>query len=199
MAASFWLGNAQFFAEKRRATGCPGLAIPKGSSASRIGFVRLARALAARTIGCALLLGVCSGGALAVSNPVPYVDIVSPVSIHPGATLVTLQVYGTGFVATSIVKWNGTSLTTTFVSSKKLTAAVPDSLVAAIGVGSITVATPGGLISNITFVPVAALETSTVFPNTASSTVNTGSVPQGIAIADFNASPPASTPVPAPR
>ena len=56
-----------------------------------------------------------------MSNPVPYVDIVSPVSIHPGATLVTLQVYGTGFVATSIVKWNGTSLTTTFVSSKKLT------------------------------------------------------------------------------
>jgi Bacterial Ig-like domain (group 3)/FG-GAP-like repeat/Abnormal spindle-like microcephaly-assoc'd, ASPM-SPD-2-Hydin len=146
----------------------------------------LVRIWATRFIYLTVLLLLCGGPALAVSNPVPYVDIVSPVSIHPGATGVTLQVFGTGFVASSVVKWNGTSLTTTFVSSKKLTAAVPNSFVAAIGVGSIAVVNPAALISNVTFVPVAALETSTVFPSTASSTVSVGTTPQGVAVADFN-------------
>ena len=147
---------------------------------------RMARVWARRCFRVALLFALCVGTALAVSNPVPYVDIVSPVSIHPGATGVTLQVYGTSFIASSVVKWNGTALTTTFVSSKKLTAAVPDSFVAAIGVGSITVVNPATLTSNVIFVPVAAHQTSTSFPATASSTVSVGTTPQGLAVADFN-------------
>jgi Bacterial Ig-like domain (group 3)/FG-GAP-like repeat/Abnormal spindle-like microcephaly-assoc'd, ASPM-SPD-2-Hydin len=187
MAASFWLNSAKFFAGNRRSPDSSESVKSMGPSATRFCSARLARAWAARIVGCALLSVLCPGSALATSNPVPYVDIVSPVSVHPGATSVTLDVFGTGFVSTSVVKWNGTSLTTTFVSSKKLTAAVPDSFVAAIGVGSITVVNPTALTSNVTFVPVAALETSTVFPSTASSTVNTGNMPQGIAIADLNA------------
>jgi hypothetical protein len=51
-------------------------------------------------------------------------------------------VRGTGFVATSTVVRNGTSLTTSFICSKELTAAVPDGLVAALGLGSVTVRSP---------------------------------------------------------
>src|ERR1700722_19839224 len=55
---------------------------------------------------------------------------------------VTLTVHGTGYVSgSSTVYWNGVALTTTFVSAKLLTAAVPNGLVAAQGVGSVTVVT----------------------------------------------------------
>ena len=43
------------------------------------------------------------------NNAVPYIDLVAPVSANPGATGVTLTVLGTGFVATSVVKWNSSS------------------------------------------------------------------------------------------
>ncbi|MGB6496320.1 MAG: FG-GAP-like repeat-containing protein, partial [Candidatus Acidiferrum sp.] len=124
----------------------------------------------------------------ASNNPVPYIDLVAPVSIHPGTTSVTLTVLGTGFISTSVVKWNSTSLTTTFVSSKKLTAAVPDSMVAAVGLGSITVVspTPGGGASNVYYVPVASQESSTTFPSTPSSSITVGNTPQGITTADLN-------------
>jgi hypothetical protein len=60
-------------------------------------FGRHARAWVGRILAAAFLLIVCAGSAVATSNPVPYVDIVSPVSIHPGAMGVTLQVYGIDF------------------------------------------------------------------------------------------------------
>jgi uncharacterized repeat protein (TIGR01451 family) len=124
----------------------------------------------------------------ATSNPVPYVDLISPVSITPGATGVTLTISGTGFVANSVVDWNGTVLTTTYVSSTKLTASVPDTFVAAVGLGSVTVVSPrpGGGTSNLVYVPVESLETSTVFPSTPSSTVGVGTMPQGLVTGDFN-------------
>jgi Bacterial Ig-like domain (group 3)/FG-GAP-like repeat/Abnormal spindle-like microcephaly-assoc'd, ASPM-SPD-2-Hydin len=155
--------------------------------ATDLKVARLARAWVTAILGAALAFVLCAGAARAGSSPpVPFVDIVSPVSIHPGSTGVTLTVYGAGFVGSSVVSWNGTTLTTTFFSSGKLTAAVPDSFVAAIGIGSITVVTPGGSTSNVIFVPVAAHQTSTSFPATASSTVSVGNTPQGLAVADFN-------------
>jgi hypothetical protein len=124
----------------------------------------------------------------AANNPVPFIDIVSPISINPGATAVTLTVKGTGFVPASLIAWNGTSLSTTFVSSKELTSSVPNSFVAAVGVGSVSVKSPapGGGKSEVIFVPIAAAEISTIFPSTASSTVNVGTKPLGLVTADFN-------------
>src|SRR3984957_19127348 len=141
-----------------------------------------------------LLLTLCGGltapsvSAGAPINAVPYIDLVAPVSANPGATGVTLTVLGTGFVSTSVVKWNSISLTTTFVNSKQLTASVPDSFVAAVGLGAITVVspTPGGGISNVFYFPVAASEASTRFPTSPSSSVSVGGMPQGISTADLN-------------
>ena len=144
---------------------------------------------------CAMLAGVflLAGGAAVqagnpINNPVAYVDLISPVSINPGSTGVTLTISGTGFVANSVVQWNTTALATTYVSSRKLTASVPDALVAAVGLGSVTVVNPrpGGGPSNLMYVPVASLETATVFPASPSSTVGTGTMPQGVVSGDFN-------------
>jgi uncharacterized repeat protein (TIGR01451 family) len=124
----------------------------------------------------------------AANNPTPFIDNVSPISINPGSTAVTLIVEGTGFVPASLIVWNGTSLSTTFVNSKKLTSPLPDSFVAAVGVGSVSVMSPAPGVgkSNAIFVPIAAAEVSTIFPSTPSSTVNVGTKPLGLVTADFN-------------
>jgi len=61
--------------------------------------------------------------------------------------------------------------------------------VAAVGLGSITVVSPGpgGGKSGVTYVPVAAAELATQFPSTPTTSVAVGSNPQGLVTADFDA------------
>src|SRR6266404_5754296 len=161
-------------------------------SSSRLEFLRANPSGVNFFLRAVALIALSSVFALRVSaanNPVPFVDIVSPVSINPGSTAVTLTVRGTGFVSSSTIDWNGKSLSTTFVNSRELTAPVPDAFVAAVGAGSVTVtsAAPGGGKSVAVVVPVAAMEASIVFPSTSTSFVNVGTQPQGLLAADFNA------------
>jgi uncharacterized repeat protein (TIGR01451 family) len=122
------------------------------------------------------------------NNPVPMVDIVSPMSVTPGSTGVTITIRGTGYVAASVVKWNGTTLTTTFVNGKELTAVVPDAFVSAVGLGTIAVVSPaaGGGTSNIFYIPVASTLTGTNFPAAPSSSISVGTQPTGLVTGDFN-------------
>ena len=122
------------------------------------------------------------------NNPVPLVDIFSPVSIVPGSTGITLTIRGTGYVAGSKVHWDGTALATTFLSSKELTAVVPDAFVAAAGLGTVTVVSPGlgGGTSNVFYIPVASTLVSTNFPASPSSSVAVGTQPTGLVTGDFN-------------
>lgn len=86
----------------------------------------------------------------AAQNPVPFLNPIVPAATTPGASSASLAVTGTGFVSTSVVDWNGAALSTVFVSSSKLTATVPASLIAAPTTATITVASPGpgGGVSN---------------------------------------------------
>jgi uncharacterized repeat protein (TIGR01451 family) len=120
---------------------------------------------------------------------VPFVDIVSPASITPGSTGVSITVRGAGFVPSSVVHWNATALVSTFVSAREMTAAVPDALVAAVGLGSVTVISPapGGGTSNVSYIPVASHIPVANFPATPSSSIGVGNTPQGIVTGDFNA------------
>jgi hypothetical protein len=70
----------------------------------------------------------------------------SPDTIVAMGPQFTLTVNGTGFVATSVVKWDSTSLSTHFVSDTQLTATVPAASIAAPKTANITVfnPTPGG-------------------------------------------------------
>jgi len=54
-------------------------------------------------------------------NPVPFVQqpLIPPTAL-PGGPGFTLTVNGSGFVAGSIVNWNGHARTTTFVSGSEL-------------------------------------------------------------------------------
>src|SRR5579863_6215035 len=121
---------------------------------------------------CALALAAAGGSrAVAVSNPVPYIDSLSPLSAAPGGAQFTLTVNGTGFESgISTVEWNGTALATTFVSAEQLTATVPASNIASAGTAAVTVVnfSPGGA-SNVVYFPVNTFEGSVTFLNASGS------------------------------
>src|SRR5258706_7670701 len=134
-----------------------------------------------------LLIVLVSSTLLAQSaNPIPmlYQPLV-PTSVEPGSPDLTLTLSGTGFVPTSVVKWDGIPLQTAFINSSKLVANVPASNVASPGTASITVFSPapGGGTSNAVPFTITRSSSSLSF---ATSTVNVGLAPGKIKTADFN-------------
>src|SRR5262249_39655999 len=109
------------------------------------------RALAAAIIWFALCAIAVAGSS---GNAVPYIDLpLLPTGVAPGSAGFTMTINGAGFAPTSVVNWNGSPRSTTFVSSAQLTASIPASDVATIGTVSITVSSPapGGGVSNVIF------------------------------------------------
>jgi len=89
-----------------------------------------------------------------VNNPVPTESSISPNAATAGGAAFTLTVNGTNFINSSVVRWNGVNLTTTFINATQLTASVPASDIATAGTASVTVfnTTPGGgTSSSLTF------------------------------------------------
>jgi hypothetical protein len=72
----------------------------------------------------------------------------SPTSANAGGPAFTLTVTGSGFVAGSVIQWNGTPLATNFVSGSQLTALVSASDIAAPGSYNISVLNLDGTLSN---------------------------------------------------
>ena len=79
-------------------------------------------------------------------NPAPIATSLSPTSAMAQGTAFTLTVNGSGFMAGSVVRWNGSNRPTTFVSATQLQAAIAASDIAAEGTANVTVFTsaPGG-------------------------------------------------------
>jgi hypothetical protein len=96
----------------------------------------------------------------APNNPAPTLTSISPSSVTAGATGFTLTVSGTNFISSSVIKWNGATLTTTYVSATQLTAAIPASSVATAGTVPVTVFNPapgGGTSTAVNFTINAAV------------------------------------------
>jgi hypothetical protein len=110
---------------------------------TRVGLTRIV--IVVMTLALALAL---SSSAVLAQTAVPFLNApLSPGVKLPGSATFTLTVYGTGFASDSVVKWNGTALTTTFVSSSEVTASVSAADVATAETGLVTVSN-GGVISN---------------------------------------------------
>ena len=87
---------------------------------------------------------ILCGSLLAQTNPVPFVNQpLVPDAANPGGGGFTLTVNGTGFVPGSVVKWNKSARSTTFISRSQLTAAISASDVANPNTAAVTVANPG--------------------------------------------------------
>jgi hypothetical protein len=80
-----------------------------------------------------------SGGG---TNPVPVLAQLSPRVLVPGSSAFTLTLTGSNFVPTSIVRWNGSNRTTTYVSSTTLRANIGSGDVASAGLATVTVSNP---------------------------------------------------------
>src|SRR3990167_5435625 len=91
-----------------------------------------------------VLIGTFSPSA--APNPVPTTTSISPTSKNAGESEFTLTVNGTNFISGSVVKFDGSNRTTTYVSSTQLTATIPASDLTTGGTFLITVfnPTPGG-------------------------------------------------------
>ena len=91
-----------------------------------------------------------------VSNPVPTITSIDPVSVTAGAPGLTLTVNGTNFLPSSVVRWNNTAdLVTTYASPTRLAAAIPAAAIASAKDNDVSVFSPGGAgvtSANVTFV-----------------------------------------------
>lgn len=95
--------------------------------------------IAASAIGCG---GYGSNYNSTSGGTTPTIAQFSPDATTAGGMTFTLTVMGANFSAKSVVNWNSTSLTTTYMSGTELTASVPAADVATAGTVQITVATP---------------------------------------------------------
>jgi sugar lactone lactonase YvrE len=90
----------------------------------------------------------------------PTVLNLSPGSVAPGGSDLSLTVNGTNFVSGSTVVWNSTPLSTSFISDTQLIATVPAAMTSSAGMATISVVDPdgfasGGMIFQIQTGPVA--------------------------------------------
>jgi hypothetical protein len=86
--------------------------------------------------------------------PVPVASSLSPASATVGSPATTLTVNGSGFVASSVVRWNGGARATTVVSTSQLRAALTASDLVTVGSVPVSVFTPapgGGTSGTVSF------------------------------------------------
>lgn len=94
--------------------------------------------------------GTSGGQTLTINNPAPTTTSISPTSAIAGSGAFTLTVNGTNFNSQSVVRWNGSNRTTTFVSATQLQASITAADIASAGTAGVTAfnPTPGGGTSN---------------------------------------------------
>lgn len=121
-----------------------------------------------------------NGGGGGQSNPVPTLVALDPASTAAAGPGFYLTVYGTGFTSSSVVRWNGSDLTTTFVSSSQVFALIGAASRSSSGTFPITVfnPAPGGGLSNASSVLVGPVPAA----------------PQGIGVVQLISAAPDGTP-----
>ncbi|HYM11191.1 MAG TPA: SBBP repeat-containing protein [Bryobacterales bacterium] len=84
-------------------------------------------------------------------NPPPMISLLSPPSVVAGGTDLALVVNGSGFVNTSVARWNGSDRKTTFLNVNQVQALITAADIATAGAAQVTVfnPAPGGGLSNV--------------------------------------------------
>lgn len=132
--------------------------------------------------------------ARATSNPVPYIQSISPVATQTGgASAVSLTISGTNFVLGSSVvqvtldgSTTSTPLATTVVSPTQLTATLPTSETAKDGTALVTVVNGAGLVSNVVELPITRSASVLTFRETTQDPSGGNHADAPPVLADFN-------------
>lgn len=93
--------------------------------------------------GTTFQINAVQAGTPLISAATPF----SPANATPGGAAFTLTVNGSNFLPASVVAWNGSPRTTTYVNSTQVTASIDKTDIAKAGYASVSVynPTPGGL------------------------------------------------------
>jgi hypothetical protein len=122
------------------------------------------------TATCSVVLNgnLTVGAAFATTtNPAPTLATLAPSTAKVGNGGVTLTVSGGNFAPVSVVRWNGSPRTTTYLSATQLRAAIPAADLARAGTAQVSVVTPS---------PGGGTSVSRAFTITAAPTVPTNTV-----------------------
>jgi hypothetical protein len=90
-----------------------------------------------------------------MTNPAPAISSLNPNSAAAGAAAFTLSVSGQNFVSGAAIEWNGSIVTTTFISATQLQAQISAADIAASGTALVSVTNPapgGGNSGNAEFI-----------------------------------------------
>ncbi|MGA3080304.1 MAG: IPT/TIG domain-containing protein [Terracidiphilus sp.] len=177
-------------------TGSASAPLPAASTNSASTATSSPSSLASASLATNFVAAISSGAQLSANLTPPTIASLSPTAVTAGAGAFTLTISGANFVqgaGMTVVRWNNTALTTSYVSSTQLTAAVPASLVAGVYSGpytaSVTVVTANGISSGVYFTinPPLPVLTRPLFP--AAVPAGYGSFVLTIYGANFTASP----------
>jgi Protein of unknown function (DUF1573)/Abnormal spindle-like microcephaly-assoc'd, ASPM-SPD-2-Hydin/Beta-propeller repeat len=111
-------------------------------------------------------------------NATPVLNSISPTSVNEASPSFTLTVNGTGFISTSVIEWNGSALTTSYVSTGQLTATVSSSMLVNNGTAQVNVFNPapgGGTSAAASFTIATAIPAVTL----SASSLDFGNLAQG--------------------
>lgn len=98
---------------------------------------------------------------LTLTVPQPVLTLLPSYGAHAARPGYALRVHGSGFLRSSVVRWNGVDRPTNYISRNRLEIAVTAADVAAPGTASITVHTPGGGTSQAAQLTVRAVPAAT--------------------------------------
>jgi IPT/TIG domain len=178
------------------------------SSATSLAVTIPASDLASATVVGLTVVNPAPGGgtsaalSFSVQNPVPAINSVNPATLVAGSSDTPLDVTGSNFVSSSVIAWNGTALSTTFVSATELKATLPGADLTGSSSSQITVQNPapgGGTSTAAIFtvnspVPaIAAISPRYVPPGTAATVTITGTGFESNSMALWNTSPRPTT------
>jgi len=114
------------------------------------------------------------------ANPTPTLISISPTSATEGGPAFTITANGTGFIAASVIDWNGSALPTTYVSASQLAAPVSAAQIASGGTVQVSVFSPapgGGSSTPVAFAIVGENPAVTL----SATSLDFGSLAQGVA------------------
>lgn len=102
----------------------------------------------------AVCAGACGDGTGPENVPVPHLASVEPGEVAAGVDGVDLTIRGSGFVGSSVARWNGQERGTTYVGATELTMHIPAADVTASGTAHVSVINPppGGPSGSLPFV-----------------------------------------------
>ena len=117
--------------------------------------------------------GVSNALPFTIDNPLPALASLSTTHVTGGGAAFALTVLGSNFVPNSVVRWNGNSRTTTYVSATEVQGAILSTDIAAGGEAQVTVfnPAPAGGASSAIVLPVSGF---TLGSSPASATVTAG-------------------------